>query len=76
LWQRLAEVSGDPDCGLRLACRMPPGSPGVVEYVAANAATLRDGYAAVTTTTRPIVSQERAWRPRARHRRISYKIRR
>lgn len=48
LWQRLAEVSGDPDCGLRLACRLPPGSLGVVEYVAANAATLRDGYAAVT----------------------------
>jgi hypothetical protein len=39
LWQRLADVTGDPDCGLHLACRLPTGALGVIEYVASNPRT-------------------------------------
>lgn len=43
LWGRVAEVSGDPDCGLTLAQAQEVGTMGVLEYVAINALTLRDG---------------------------------
>jgi AraC-like DNA-binding protein len=47
LWQRLADVSGDPDCGLRLAQRLPTGALGVLEYVASNAPTIGEGFASI-----------------------------
>lgn len=47
LWQRLADITGDPDCGLHLACRLPTGALGIIEYVACNAPTLGEGYASI-----------------------------
>lgn len=43
LWERVAEASGDPDCGLALALAQEVGTMGVLEYVAVNASTVRDG---------------------------------
>jgi AraC-like DNA-binding protein len=43
LWARLTEVSGDPDCGLALAEAQELGAMGVLEYVAINAPTVREG---------------------------------
>jgi AraC-like DNA-binding protein len=43
LWARLAELGGDPDCGLTLARMQDIGTMGVLEYVSINAPTVREG---------------------------------
>ena len=40
LWRRFAELSGDPDCGLRFAQDLRPGTMGVLEYACVNASTV------------------------------------
>ncbi|MEM9489333.1 MAG: AraC family transcriptional regulator [Myxococcota bacterium] len=43
LWQRLVEISGDPDCGLHLAEQKRHGVMGVLEYACASASTVAHG---------------------------------
>ncbi|MBX7101424.1 MAG: AraC family transcriptional regulator [Myxococcaceae bacterium] len=43
LWQRAAELTQDEAFGLNLAANFPRGTYGLVEFIARNSATVRDG---------------------------------
>lgn len=49
LWHRLQERTGDSDCGLKLASRLPAGAMGVLEYAALNAPNVREGLRSVAS---------------------------
>lgn len=44
LYTRAAELTKDPDFGLHLAANFPRGTYGLVEFIARNSPTLRDGF--------------------------------